>query len=72
MTAAEAQQKFPLGAKVKLSINSPIMVVRSVSTIGNHPHVVCQWFAGKKLEQGQFAPEALELVTEEPAAPKPA
>jgi uncharacterized protein YodC (DUF2158 family) len=32
------------------------------SGFGHNHEIVCQWFSGKKLESGYFAPETLVLV----------
>ncbi len=53
--------KFKIGDIVKLKSGGPDMTVRSDSHIGTVDYL-CQWFAGKKLEAGRFAPESLELV----------
>ena len=42
------------------------MVVKDQSEFGDF-YVTCQWFVGKKLEAGQFAPESLVRVTDEEA-----
>lgn len=53
--------KFPVGTTVRLKAGGPDMSVKSVpSQLSSH--YVCQWFAGKKLEQGTFAEETLETV----------
>ncbi|MEK8746146.1 DUF2158 domain-containing protein [Escherichia coli] len=41
------------------------MTIRSFSST-NGNSFLCQWFAGKKLEQGYFKPESLERVTPKP------
>lgn len=63
----ETESKFPPGSIVKFRINSPQMVVRGYQA----SYVKCQWFAGKKLEEGLFAPESLVLVEGDAASPKP-
>lgn len=68
MSQAEVAAKFPVGSRVKLKIASPTMIVKAIGTTGGY--VECQWFAGKKLESGRFAPEALVSDEEDPAAPK--
>ena len=52
---------FKIGDIVKLKSGGPDMTVRDESRIGESVYS-CQWFAGKKLESGRFAPESLELV----------
>ncbi|MEN0678664.1 YodC family protein [Plesiomonas shigelloides] len=51
---------FKSGDIVKLKSGGPEMTVQSVTTV-----VVCQWFAGKKLELGRFNPNSLEPVNKE-------
>lgn len=63
---------FAAGEKVRLNIGGPIMVVKHQYTFNNET-VTCQWFVGKKLEEGSFAPESLVRVTDdevEAAQPK--
>jgi len=50
--------QFAIGSIVKLKSGGPDMSVKSA----NDSHCTCQWFAGKKLEQGVFHFETLELV----------
>lgn len=46
---------------VELKSGGPVMTVKGFrDTTGG---VLCQWFAGKKLEQGEFAPESLQTAT---------
>jgi uncharacterized protein YodC (DUF2158 family) len=68
MTREEAEQKFPKGARVQLNIGGPQMVVKNYVPQGGF--IGCQWFAGKKLDQGQFAHEALVRVEEGTEDPK--
>ncbi|EEW1253159.1 DUF2158 domain-containing protein [Escherichia coli] len=57
--------EFKTGDIVKLKSGGPDMTIRLFSsTQGNS--FLCQWFAGKKLEQGYFRPESLERVTPKP------
>ncbi|CAB3767445.1 YodC family protein [Paraburkholderia solisilvae] len=56
-----ASDKFNVGDIVKLVSGGPDMAVKSFSTISGGVFR-CQWFAGKKLESGDFAPESLVLV----------
>jgi uncharacterized protein YodC (DUF2158 family) len=56
--------QFEIGTIVKLKSGGPDMAIKgSGNTSGTH--VICQWFAGKKLEQGSFPLESLELVKAE-------
>lgn len=49
-----------IGTIVKLKSGGPDMTVKGYSS--SQESYVCQWFAGKKLEQGYFRVESLELV----------
>ncbi|ENV56490.1 hypothetical protein F951_02188 [Acinetobacter soli CIP 110264] len=60
--------KYKIGDKVKLNVGGPDMAVKSIST--NRDDIFtgqyrCQWFAGKKLDSGDF-PEASLIQIEEP------
>jgi uncharacterized protein YodC (DUF2158 family) len=58
----ESKKKFPKGAKVQLTVGGPLMAVNGYEEVGPHYRKIeCQWFSGKKLETGYFAPEALVL-----------
>ena len=48
------------GTIVKLKSGGPEMTVKTWSS--SQEVYVCQWFAGKKLEQGFFEPESLNIV----------
>ena len=56
-------QGFEVGNIVKLKSGGPEMTVRGWSDL--HKGYSCQWFAGKKLEQGHFPLDSLELVKPE-------
>lgn len=60
---------FNVGDIVKLKSGGPEMTINSVSTnsqTGEFTGVyTCQWFAGKKLDQGRFPEESLIPVVEE-------
>ncbi|EOW9291631.1 DUF2158 domain-containing protein [Vibrio cholerae] len=49
---------YKVGDIVKLKSGGPDMTVQSKSPIG----FWCQWFAGKKLERGQFPVDSLQLA----------
>lgn len=49
---------FVPGDLVKLKSGGPVMTVKSV----NFDNIVCQWFGGKKLEDGHFHPDSLEVA----------
>lgn len=62
------KKQFPKGAKVRLNVGGPIMVVKNhiEGTLGSlKEQILCQWFSGKKLESGHFAPETLVLVKDD-------
>lgn len=63
--------EFEVGTIVKLKSGGPDMTVQREVKIGsNHDTFYrCQWFAGKKLESGDFPPDSLELVPPQPKAP---
>ncbi|EKN3948530.1 YodC family protein [Yersinia enterocolitica] len=60
--------KYKVGDKVKLRSGGPVMTVHQISVVhpaiyrGNHR---CQWFAGKKLEEGYFPDDSLEEIRDE-------
>jgi uncharacterized protein YodC (DUF2158 family) len=58
--------QFQEGDIVRLKSDGPKMTVKS-ATGGPNGNVVCQWFAGKKLEQGFFSPETLVPVEDDEA-----
>lgn len=60
---------FKTGELVVLKSGGPTMTVMDerVSPITREiTEYYCQWFAGKKLEQGAFPPDSLKLAPEEP------
>ncbi|MCE4543412.1 MULTISPECIES: YodC family protein [unclassified Caballeronia] len=59
-------KEFEVGAIVKLKSGGPNMTVQEWSSY--YGKYVCQWFAGKKLEDGKFQGESLELVKVEAKA----
>jgi uncharacterized protein YodC (DUF2158 family) len=63
------KKKFFIGAKVKLNAGGPVMAVKEHAANENWSlgglEIVCQWFSGKKLETGRFAPETLILVKDD-------
>jgi uncharacterized protein YodC (DUF2158 family) len=56
-------QKFKTGDIVQLKSGGPNMTVKDVgdATFGK-PEYICQWFGGRKLEQGIFPQDSLELA----------
>lgn len=57
---------FPTGSIVKLKSGGPNMTVKEWSSY--YSKYICQWFAGKKLEEGKFEYDSLEEVVPEPKA----
>lgn len=55
-------EKFKVGDSVCLKSGGPEMTVSREMSGGE---ILCQWFAGKKLEKGVFPPESLEKSTDE-------
>ena len=63
--------KFKIGDQVQLKSGGPVMTVAGV--VEGHPgvmnhaegHVRCQWFSGKKLENGTFPAESLREPAED-------
>ncbi len=53
-------EKFKVGDTVRLKSGGPSM------TVAAHEEdidlIICQWFDGEELKEGQFSPESLELV----------
>ncbi|MFY3858119.1 DUF2158 domain-containing protein [Achromobacter xylosoxidans] len=61
--------KFKVGATVTLNTGGgPVMSVKHVPKASDSSYT-CQWFAGKKLDQGQFMED--QLIAAEPKAPLP-
>jgi len=58
MNNSKSSQKFKTGETVKLISGGPIMTVKE----HDYANVECQWFAGKKLESGDFPPDSLVRV----------
>lgn len=54
------QLTFEIGQIVQLKSGGPEMTVKRVPGTGSV--YTCQWFAGKKLEEGVFPPDSLLLV----------
>ncbi|MES2415748.1 MAG: DUF2158 domain-containing protein [Pseudomonadota bacterium] len=66
---ATEKPKFKIGDTVSLNSGGPVMSVKLVPE-ANSGSYTCQWFAGKKLDQGLF--KEGQLVSAEPKAPLPA
>ena len=63
---------FPVGTIVKLKSGGPDMTVKEhIHNLNKQPmfNFRCQWFAGKKLEDGVFLSDFLEVVPPQPKAP---
>jgi uncharacterized protein YodC (DUF2158 family) len=58
-----AKVVFETGQIVTLKSGGPQMTVQTSSAKDGYSH--CQWFAGKKLEQGRFPAESMKLVEPE-------
>jgi len=52
---------FKVGDLVELKSGGPTMTVKVLGT----DYILCQWFAGKKLEQGRFVAESLKVAEDE-------
>jgi len=62
MTKSKSNQEFKTGDMVKLISGGPIMTVKDPNYLSPN-HVLCQWFAGKKLEYGEFPPGSLNRAS---------
>ncbi|EPK0249914.1 DUF2158 domain-containing protein [Serratia marcescens] len=51
---------FDVGDLVKLKSGGPDMTIQSVSETSTSYSYWCQWFAGRKLERGNFSEASLE------------
>lgn len=62
--------QFTVGNIVKLKSGGPEMTVQQEhQSLSKRSVFRCQWFAGKKLESGDFPPDSLELMKPVPKAP---
>lgn len=61
----ELENKFEVGQVVKLKSGGPDMTIQDFYTEKFSGKYRCQWFAGKKLENGVFPEQSLELVNDE-------
>jgi uncharacterized protein YodC (DUF2158 family) len=58
--------KYQVGDIVRLRSGGPEMTVQTLAEDRQYnDHYRCQWFAGKKLESGNFQEESLEPVKPE-------
>jgi uncharacterized protein YodC (DUF2158 family) len=62
----EQNKQFNVGNVVVLKSGGPDMAIKTVHTRDGEPtgSYTCQWFAGKKLEDGVFPHESLVLKSE--------
>ena len=67
---ATAAKSFAVGDTVSLKSSGPVMTVHSVPK-AMAPSYTCQWFAGKKLERGQFQFEELQRAEPQPPISTP-
>lgn len=56
-------EKFKVGDLVGLKSDGPVMTIKALPSPGLRAGYLCQWFAGKKLEQGDFPEASLERRT---------
>lgn len=57
-----ADLKFAIGDIVRLKSGGPDMTVKYTPAETSSSRYGCQWFAGKKLEQGEFPEDSLAKV----------
>ncbi|NTX09089.1 DUF2158 domain-containing protein [Myxococcus sp. CA040A] len=67
---AKAKAGFQIGDIVRLKSGGPNMTVKFQYATGNYSYK-CQWFAGKKLEEGEFPIDSLERAPANPPPPSP-
>jgi uncharacterized protein YodC (DUF2158 family) len=60
------QQQFKVGDLVELKSGGAVMTVRFQNTTGTY---TCQWFAGKKLDDGIFPHDSLKPAVLKPSVP---
>ncbi|MFP2273218.1 YodC family protein [Enterobacter ludwigii] len=61
-TKNNAPSSFTEGDLVVLKSGGPEMTIKAIYS----DEIVCQWFAGKKLEQGRFTLESLAFSVPKP------
>ncbi|EPF4546975.1 YodC family protein [Citrobacter murliniae] len=61
-SSSSTKQSFIEGDLVVLKSGGPDMTIKAVYS----DEIFCQWFAGKKLESGRFAPESLKTPDPKP------
>ena len=63
------QPKYKIGDKVRLNVGGPDMAIQSLTTQTLQSEFKgsyrCQWFAGKKLDNGVFPEDSLVPVLDE-------
>jgi len=62
--------KFKVGDLVELLSGGPVMTVADVQDSIGPTVITTQWFSGRKLEVGHFAPEVLKRSVPKPANDK--
>lgn len=62
---------YEIGSTVSLKAGGPVMTVHILPTAQDRSYK-CQWFAGKKLDQGAFREEELIPAVPKPPLPAPA
>jgi uncharacterized protein YodC (DUF2158 family) len=70
----KSRSSSPKGQEFRLNAGGPIMAVKGYAEddfFSDGPGVVCQWFSGRKLESGNFAPETLILVKDDAEEERP-
>lgn len=55
---------FKVGDVVQLKSSGPDMTVSEAHLMGEKDYVRCQWFGGRKLENGRFPIDSLVLAPE--------
>ena len=58
-------KKFKVGQVVQLRSGGPDMTVSDLEVYAHPDHIECQWFGGRKLEEGKFPVESLVEVVPE-------
>lgn len=66
MSNSKANQEFKIGDTVKLKSGGPPMIIFKYDKVDDIGYFTCQWFTGKKLEDGLFTPDSLQLVVKKP------
>lgn len=59
------ESAFEVGDIVRLKSGGPEMTIKETRNDVDYTSVMCQWFAGAKLESGWFKSESLESAEDE-------